>query len=140
MNAETMKKSIWVLDEIGQEIEKGSENALDSVLFRRIKGAIEDLQMMLEKDSIIESKTKYFTALLTLAQIGARYYTTDPKFQGLSETQESNILESLKESVHDLYDVDSEFEGVDNEMSRQLKRSIDKIDSVILELEIKAEV
>ena len=140
MNAVKINKTLWILNEIGQEVQDNTSQELDSSIFFKLKKAIDDLQVMIEKESIIEAKTKYFASVLMLAQIGARHYITNQKPVDATLDVAESVLEPLKVCVHDLYDVDADFEGVDNATTKQLKHAIDQLDSVILTLEIAHEV
>ena len=123
-----------MLSEIGEECEKEQAHKSDVELIFSAKAAISGLAECLSKESEIEARTEYFTAVLRLAQIGYRFDLTARKRSfDLSE----DSLEVLKKVNDKLYEVDAELQLTEHKNTQEkIEESIHLIDSVILEMEI----
>lgn len=132
MKKEVMNETRFLLYDIGKELEesKGKEISNDS-LIGNLRRQCDLLIKSLKNDSIVEARTEYYSMLLSLAQIGFRESLAE-KRKGLIYKTDS-ALETLKESVEILYDVAER-------SPKNIEEAINKLDSVILDMEVNLDV
>lgn len=138
MDRNSIRKTQWVLKEIGSECEKEMPHKSDDDILFKLRSSITDLSDCVKNGSMIEARTEYYTALLRLSQVGSRF-DMHGKDEGKSCNLDS-ILEELKDVSEHLYAISDELDSQKDKFAmKETVSAIDKLDSVILELEVTNE-